>query len=45
MCGYENGLKNEMNKKKLFFYTVTAKVRWNVILIPCLGLPGWEQAG
>lgn len=34
-----------MNKRDLFFYTVTAKVRWNMILILCLGLLGWVQEG
>lgn len=36
-----------MNKKKLKKNnnTVTSKVRWSIILIPCLELPGWAQAG
>lgn len=43
MCSYEIGLK--MNKKKLFFLHCHTKVRWSIILIQCLGLPGWAQAG
>lgn len=38
MCSYKKGLENKMNKK--VFSSVIAKVRWSVILILCLGLPG-----